>query len=52
MCVCATDRVLYSRTWFILGCACIRVEDWDGAREAFAVASLLMTKTQRAGITL
>ena len=27
---------LYSRTWFILGCACIRVEDWDGAREAFA----------------
>lgn len=27
---------LYSRSWFILGCACIRVEDWDGAREAFA----------------
>lgn len=26
---------LYSRSWFILGCACIRVEDWDGAREAF-----------------
>ena len=27
---------LYSRSWFILGCACVRVEDWDGAREAFA----------------
>jgi tetratricopeptide (TPR) repeat protein len=26
---------LYTRSWFILGCACIRVEDWDGAREAF-----------------
>ena len=26
---------LYSRSWFILGCACIRVEDWEGAREAF-----------------
>ena len=26
---------LYSRSWFILGCACIRLEDWEGAREAF-----------------
>ena len=25
---------LYWRPWFILGCGCIRVEDWDGAREA------------------
>ena len=31
-----TINPLYSRSWFILGCACIRVEDWDGAREAFA----------------
>ncbi|KAF8489480.1 TPR-like protein [Russula emetica] len=27
---------LYLRSWFILGCAFIRVEDWDGGREAFA----------------
>ncbi|KAI0246532.1 TPR-like protein [Lactifluus subvellereus] len=27
---------LFSRSWFILGCACVRVEDWEGAREAFA----------------
>ena len=27
---------LFSRSWFILGCACIREEDWEGAREAFA----------------
>ncbi|KAI0690843.1 TPR-like protein [Cytidiella melzeri] len=27
---------LYSRSWFILGCAHVRVEDWEGAREAFA----------------
>lgn len=27
---------LLSRSWFILGCACSRIEDWDGAREAFA----------------
>ena len=27
---------LFSRSWFILGCACVREEDWDGAREAFA----------------
>ncbi|RDX55321.1 TPR-like protein [Lentinus brumalis] len=26
---------LLARSWFVLGCACIRVEDWDGAREAF-----------------
>jgi tetratricopeptide (TPR) repeat protein len=26
---------LYSRSWFILGCACVRQEDWEGAREAF-----------------
>jgi tetratricopeptide (TPR) repeat protein len=31
-----TINPLYTRSWFILGCACIRVEDWDGAREAFA----------------
>ncbi|VDB90478.1 unnamed protein product [Peniophora sp. CBMAI 1063] len=27
---------LLSRSWFVLGCACTRIEDWDGAREAFA----------------
>ncbi|TFY66750.1 hypothetical protein EVG20_g4340 [Dentipellis fragilis] len=27
---------LLSRSWFILGCACVREEDWAGAREAFA----------------
>jgi tetratricopeptide (TPR) repeat protein len=26
---------LYVRSWFVLGCACIRLEDWEGAREAF-----------------
>ncbi|KAH9854886.1 tetratricopeptide repeat domain 27 [Lenzites betulinus] len=26
---------LLSRSWFILGCACVREEDWEGAREAF-----------------
>jgi tetratricopeptide (TPR) repeat protein len=26
---------LLSRTWFILGCAYVRQEAWDGAREAF-----------------
>ncbi|RPD67461.1 TPR-like protein [Lentinus tigrinus ALCF2SS1-7] len=26
---------LLARSWFVLGCACIRVEDWEGAREAF-----------------
>ncbi|KAI0751164.1 TPR-like protein [Daedaleopsis nitida] len=26
---------LLARSWFVLGCACIREEDWDGAREAF-----------------
>lgn len=27
---------LFARSWFILGCACVREEDWEGAREAFA----------------
>ena len=27
---------LFARSWFILGCACVREEDWDGARSAFA----------------
>ncbi|TIA90537.1 hypothetical protein E3P99_01493 [Wallemia hederae] len=27
---------LYHHTWFILGCASIRLEDWDGAIEAFS----------------
>ncbi|KAI0301519.1 TPR-like protein [Multifurca ochricompacta] len=26
---------LLVRSWFILGCACVREEDWEGAREAF-----------------
>ncbi|KAI0832878.1 tetratricopeptide repeat domain 27 [Trametes gibbosa] len=26
---------LLSRSWFILGCACVREEDWEGARDAF-----------------
>ncbi|KAH9959217.1 TPR-like protein [Russula dissimulans] len=26
---------LFTRSWFILGCACVREEDWEGAREAF-----------------
>ncbi|KAI0774695.1 TPR-like protein [Trametes elegans] len=26
---------LLSRSWFLLGCACIREEDWEGARDAF-----------------
>ncbi|KAA1477278.1 tetratricopeptide repeat domain 27 [Dentipellis sp. KUC8613] len=26
---------LLSRSWFILGCACVRIEDWAGARDAF-----------------
>ncbi|KAI9057662.1 tetratricopeptide repeat domain 27 [Trametes sanguinea] len=26
---------LLSRSWFVLGCACIRQEDWEGARDAF-----------------
>ncbi|KAJ3772666.1 tetratricopeptide repeat domain 27 [Lentinula raphanica] len=27
---------LLSRSWFILGCACMRLEDWLGAKNAFA----------------
>lgn len=27
---------LLSRSWFILGCACLKVEDWEGARHAFS----------------
>jgi len=27
---------LFVRSWFILGCACVREENWEGAREAFA----------------
>ncbi|KAK7696070.1 hypothetical protein QCA50_000712 [Cerrena zonata] len=27
---------LLSRSWFILGCACLREQDWKGARDAFA----------------
>ncbi|KAJ7066166.1 hypothetical protein C8F01DRAFT_1122443 [Mycena amicta] len=26
---------LLGRSWFVLGCACMRVEDWAGARKAF-----------------
>jgi tetratricopeptide (TPR) repeat protein len=26
---------LLSRSWFVLGCACVRLEDWEGARDAF-----------------
>ncbi|KAI0092107.1 tetratricopeptide repeat domain 27 [Irpex rosettiformis] len=26
---------LYSRSWFILGCAHVRQEEWEGARDAF-----------------
>ena len=29
---------LLSRSWFILGCACVREEDWFGAKDAFARA--------------
>ncbi|KAF7290905.1 hypothetical protein HMN09_01269000 [Mycena chlorophos] len=36
---CLTEAVkinpLLSRSWFILGCACMRVEDWEEARKAF-----------------
>ncbi|TFK43990.1 tetratricopeptide repeat domain 27 [Crucibulum laeve] len=27
---------LLARSWFILGCACMRVEDWEGGRDAFS----------------
>jgi tetratricopeptide (TPR) repeat protein len=27
---------LLARSWFLLGCACMRTEDWDGARNAFS----------------
>jgi len=26
---------LLSRSWFILGCACLKIEDWEEARQAF-----------------
>ncbi|KAF9261740.1 TPR-like protein [Marasmius fiardii PR-910] len=26
---------LLSRSWFVLGCACMRLEDWEGAKDAF-----------------
>ena len=27
---------LLTRSWFILGCACMRVEDWESAKDAFS----------------
>ncbi|KAK0207097.1 hypothetical protein DFS33DRAFT_1318977 [Desarmillaria ectypa] len=27
---------LLSRSWFILGCSCMRIEDWEGAKNAFS----------------
>lgn len=27
---------LLTRSWFILGCACVREQQWEGARDAFA----------------
>jgi len=30
-----TINSLLSRSWFILGCACMRVEDWEDAKNAF-----------------
>ena len=27
---------LLTRSWFILGCACMRLEDWEGAKDAFS----------------
>ncbi|KAJ3985128.1 hypothetical protein F5890DRAFT_1439723 [Lentinula detonsa] len=27
---------LLSKSWFILGCTCMRLEDWQGAKDAFA----------------
>jgi tetratricopeptide (TPR) repeat protein len=27
---------LLTRSWFILGCACMRVEDWEAAKDAFS----------------
>ncbi|KAJ3574679.1 hypothetical protein NP233_g1606 [Leucocoprinus birnbaumii] len=27
---------LLARSWFVLGCACMRTEDWEGARNAFS----------------
>lgn len=26
---------LLSRSWFVLGCACLKIEDWEEARQAF-----------------
>ena len=31
----AAINPLQAKTWFVLGCACLREEDWDGARKAF-----------------
>ncbi|KAF9004309.1 tetratricopeptide repeat domain 27 [Cyathus striatus] len=27
---------LLTRSWFILGCACMRIEDWEGGKNAFS----------------
>ena len=27
---------LLSRSWFVLGCACLKIEDWEEARQAFS----------------
>jgi len=27
---------LLSRSWFILGCACMRMEDWEDAKNSFS----------------
>jgi tetratricopeptide (TPR) repeat protein len=37
-CLRAAVRIspLLARSWFLLGCACSREEDWQGARDAFA----------------
>ncbi|TFK29042.1 TPR-like protein [Coprinopsis marcescibilis] len=32
----ASINPLMHRTWFLLGCACMRVEDWASAKDAFA----------------
>jgi len=30
-----TINPLLSRSWFVLGCACLKIEDWEEARQAF-----------------